>query len=262
MNLRSLKTLVLLLFTVPGMIISGQDINKTGKDGKKQGKWINKYPNGNILYEGQFINDLPSGEFKRYYETGVLKSVVVFHNNGTEASATLYYPNGLPASAGKYVNRLKEGKWRFLSSSSKDVLICETEYAGDKKNGLMVTYYPDGSIAEKAYYKDDRKHGDYLKYYSNGTLTLRTSYTNGMLNGMFEAFYENGKAEIIGQYKNNIREGQWIMYDKEGNPRFNTKYEAGIPDNRNMDIYESDLIDSLERNIGKIADPEKTGEIW
>jgi hypothetical protein len=29
-----------------------------------------------------------------------------------------------------------------------------------------------------------------------------------------------------------------------------------------MDIDESDYLDSLEKNKGKIADPEKTGVIW
>ena len=106
------------------------------------------------------------------------------------------------------------------------------------------------------------RHGECLKYYPNGTLTLRTNYTNGKLNGKFEAFFENGKPEMIGQYKNNLREGQWIIYKKDGNQRFKTEYISGIPDNRNIDIYESDYIDSLERNKVKIADPEKTGEIW
>ena len=36
---------------------------------------------------------------------------------------------------------------------------------------------------------------------------------------------------------------------------------AGVTKDRQMDIDESDFLDSLEKNKGKIADPEKTGVI-
>ena len=262
MNFKTIAVCFLLGISVHGISQTDQSINQTDKDGKKQGHWIKKYPNGNIMYDGYFANDKPTGEFKRYYEDKPLKSVLVFSNNGTEATATLYYPNGLIASTGKYVNQLKEGKWRFFSVTAKDILISEAEYSGDKKNGLVVKYYPDGKAAEKLFYKNDLKHGEYLKYYPDRTLTLKTNYINGKLNGKFEAFFENGRPEMLGQYKDNLREGQWIIYKKDGNLRFKTKYASGVPDNRNIDIYESGYIDSLERNKVRIADPEKTGEIW
>lgn len=262
MNLRILVICINLIVSLPCIPQSGQAINQTDKDGKKQGHWIRKYPNGNIMYDGYFANDKPAGEFKRYYEDKAIKSVLIFSKDGNEAIATLYYPNGLVASTGKYANQLKEGKWHFFSVTKKDLLISEAEYSGDKRNGLLVNFYRDGKPAEKLWYKNDLKHGECLKYYPNGSLTLRTSYTNGRLNGKFEAFFDNGKPEMLGQYKDNLREGLWLIYTKEGNQRFKTEYVAGVPDNRNIDIYESEYIDSLERNKINIADPEKTGEIW
>jgi antitoxin component YwqK of YwqJK toxin-antitoxin module len=262
MNIKSIA--VILFLSIPGYGFSQTDrpINQTDKDGKKQGHWIKKYPNGNIMYDGYFRNDKPEGEFKRYYEEKPLKSVLVFSKDGTEAMATLYYPNGLVASTGKYVNQLKEGKWRFFSVMTNDVLISEVEYSGDKKNGPVIKYYPDGKVAEKLFYKNDIKNGECLKYYSDGTLTLKTNYINGKLDGKFEAFFENGRPEMLGEYKGNLREGSWIIYRKDGSLRFKTEYVSGVPDNHNIDIYQSDYIDSLERNKVRIADPEKTGEIW
>jgi antitoxin component YwqK of YwqJK toxin-antitoxin module len=262
MNLRIIVVCIYLLLPVPVMMLSGQDTNKTDKNGMKQGHWIKKYPNGNIMYDGFFTNDKPTGEFKRYYEDNALKSVLVFSKDGTEAMATLYYPNGLVASTGKYVNQLKEGKWQFFSSTTKDILICEAEYSGDRRNGSLVKYYPNGKVAERLYYKNDFKQGEWLKYYPDGTPTLKTNYSNGKLNGSFEAFFENGKPEMAGQYKDDLREGQWIIYNKDGSQRFKTEYTSGVPNNHDMDIWESDYIDSLERHKIKIADPEKTGEIW
>jgi antitoxin component YwqK of YwqJK toxin-antitoxin module len=262
MNFKAIAVCFLLGISTHGFSQTGQQINQTDKDGKKQGHWIKKFPNGNTMYDGYFANNMPTGEFKRYYEDKPLKSVLVFSKNGTEAMATLYYPNGLVASSGKYVNQLKEGKWRFYSMTSKDILISDVEYSRDKKNGAVVKYYPDGKVAEKLLYRNDLKYGECLKYYPDGTLTLKTNYINGNLDGKFEAFFENGRPEMFGEYKDNLREGPWIIYRKDGTMRFKAEYSSGVPDNSKIDIYQSDYIDSLERNKVRIADPEKTGEIW
>jgi antitoxin component YwqK of YwqJK toxin-antitoxin module len=261
----NLKVLIICLFSACTSIAPAQvkqANNQTDKDGKKQGHWIKKYPNGNVMYDGFFRNDKPTGEFRRYYEDNTLKSLLVFDADGAEANAILYYPNGFIASRGKYVNQLKEGKWQFFSPSSKDKIVGEEEYLNNKKNGLSVTFYADSTIAEKVHYKNDIKNGEWLKYYPNRALTLKTFYVNGKLNGTFEAFFDNGKPEFLGQYKNDLKEGLWIVYKKDGNQRFRTEYTSGIANNSNIDIYESDYIDSLERSKVKIADPDKTGVIW
>ena len=262
MNFKIISAFAFILISAHGLSQSGQAINQTDKDGRKQGHWVKKYPNENIMYDGVFTNDKPAGEFRRYYEDNTIKSLLVFSKNGTEAKATLYYSNGLVASAGKYVNQLKEGKWQFFSSTTKGLLVSEVEYSGDKKNGFSLKYYPDSTVAEKINYKNDLRYGECLKYYPDATLTLKTSYLNGKLNGKFEAFFENGKPEFLGQYKDDLREGLWIIYRKDGSQRFKTEYASGIPNNREIDIYQTDFIDSLERNKVKIAEPEKTGEIW
>jgi antitoxin component YwqK of YwqJK toxin-antitoxin module len=261
----NLKIAALFFFiNLPGLCMpqSGQAINQTDSEGRKQGHWMKKYPNGNTLYDGFFKNDKPIGEFKRYYEDNTLKSLLVFSKDGSDAKATLYYPNGLTASIGKYVNQVKEGRWQFFSPTTKGLLISEEEYSGNKKNGIAVKYYPDGKAAEKIYYKNDVRQGECLKYYPDGTFNLKTHYTNGKLDGRFDAFFENGKPEMTGQYKNDLREGEWIIYKKDGSRRFRTEYASGIPDNADINIYESDYIDSLERVKVRIEDPEKTGTIW
>jgi hypothetical protein len=39
------------------------------------------------------------------------------------------------------------------------------------------------------------------------------------------------------------------------------EYTGGITKDNQMDIDNSNYLDELEKNAGKIADPEKTGEI-
>ena len=80
-------------------------VNRTDNAGFKQGHWIKKYANGNIQYDGFFRDNNPYGQFKRYYDTGEIQSILNFSDDGTEADATFFHENGFTASKGKYVNQ-------------------------------------------------------------------------------------------------------------------------------------------------------------
>ncbi len=237
-------------------------MNKTDKDGKKQGHWIKKYPNGNVMYDGFFKDDQPVGEFRRYYDDKTLKSLLIFTNNGTEAAATIYYLNSFLAAKGKYKNQLKDGKWQFFSVLTRGCLISEEKYSKNLRNGLSLKYYPDSIVAERLNYVNDVRHGEWLQFYPNGSISLKANYLNGKVNGNFEAYFENGKSEFSGQYKGDLKDGLWRIYKNDGTIRYEIEYDLGTAKNRVLDIYESEYMDSLEKKKVKIADPEKTGVIW
>jgi antitoxin component YwqK of YwqJK toxin-antitoxin module len=237
------------------------ETNKTDMQGRKQGHWIKKYPNESVMYDGFFKDDHPVGEFKRYYENKKLKSLLIYDDDGTEASATIYHPNGNISSKGKYVNQKKEGKWQFFSAITKDYLISEEKYSGNLKNGPSFKYYPDSTIAEKVIYINDLKQGEWITYYPNGSVCLKSNYLNGKINGRFEVWFENGKIEFSGQYKDDARDGLWYIYKNDGSLKYKLEYLAGVTSDRQMDIDESNYLDSLEKNKEKIDDPEKTGVI-
>ena len=260
-----LKTIVIfILFAVHSSLYAqvNDTINRTDKNGKKQGHWIKKYPSGHVLYDGYFKDDQPTGVFKRFFENDSVWSVLVFNNDRKEAVAVIYYPNGYIASKGKYVNQLKEGIWSFYSERINGYLICEEEYLNNLKNGQSIKYYPDKTIAEKISYLKDVKSGEWEQYFPNGNTCLKANYTEGKLQGKFEVFFTDGKPEYVGQYKNDARDGLWNIYKPDGTLKYNIEYAGGAA--KNPDIYkkESDYLDSLELNKGKISDPEKTGTIW
>ncbi len=233
-------------------------LNQTDSQGRKQGRWIRKYPNGNIMYDGFFKDDRPAGEFKRYHENNILKSLLIFSPDGNEAEAVMYYTNGFRASEGRYIRQMKEGKWKFFSSFTEGLLISEEEYTNDKIHGWLVKYYPDSVVAEKQHYRAGIRDGSWMKYHPGGSLHFRTTYRNGRLSGKFEAFFaDSGRPEVSGQYENDRKEGIWIIYNKDGSIKFKTEYIAGVPKGREMDLYETNYIDSLENLRIKTEDPEK-----
>jgi antitoxin component YwqK of YwqJK toxin-antitoxin module len=236
-------------------------LNKTDQQGRKQGHWIKNYSNENIMYDGYFKDDHPVGEFKRYFDNKALKSLLFYSPDGRKATVSIYYQNGYIASKGSYVDQMKEGKWQFYSAIIKGYLLSEEYYSRNLRNGLSVKYYPDSTIAEKLTFLNDIKHGEWTQYYPTGQVWLKTNYLNGKINGKFEVWYENGAIEFSGQYNNDSRDGKWIIFNQDGSEKYKLEYVDGVTKDRQMEIDESDFLDSLEKNKGKIADPEKTGII-
>jgi antitoxin component YwqK of YwqJK toxin-antitoxin module len=241
--------------------ISQEKINQTDDKGLKQGHWIKNYPTGIMMYDGHFTDNHPVGEFKRYYENGTIKSVLVFSEDGKQANASLYHQNGNLASTGKYIDQKKEGKWQFYSKDIPGYRISEDTYSGNRRNGLSVKFYPDSSMAEQVNYVNDQKNGEWIQLYKNGNKWITSAYINGKLNGTFKAWFENGKIEFSGEYKNNIRNGLWLIYNEDGSVKYKINYTNGVPDNHQMEIDASNLIDSLEKNRNNVPDPELTGEM-
>jgi antitoxin component YwqK of YwqJK toxin-antitoxin module len=262
MNLKTVIIFSLLVLSMSSAAQVNDSINNTDKYGKKQGHWIKKYPSGHILYDGYFKDDQPTGVFKRYFENDSLHSILVFSSDGKEAQASIFHPNGFLASQGKFVKQLKEGKWLFFSSRIENYLISEEDYIKNIKNGPSIKYYSDKTICEKLNYVNDVKQGEWIQYFSSGTPCLKANYINGKLEGKYEVFYDNGKPEYSGQYKNDTRDGVWDKYNADGTLKKKIEYIAGYSKNSDLDQSESDYLDAIEKNKGKIKDPEKTGTLW
>ena len=69
MNFRVITICLLTFIPTLATAQGDQTINRTDRDGKKQGHWIKKYPNGHVMYDGYFKNDKPIGEFKGIMRT-------------------------------------------------------------------------------------------------------------------------------------------------------------------------------------------------
>jgi len=261
MNLKIFITAYFLAISALSASQTETGINKTDQQGRKQGHWIKKYPNEAVMYDGIFKDDYPVGEFRRYTDDKKLKSLLIYSDDGREATASVYHINGFISSKGKYVNQKKEGKWQFYSFFINGYLICEEHYSGNLKNGPSLKFYPDSTIAEKLNYVNDIRQGEWIQYYPNGALCLKSNYLHGKFNGKFELWFENGKIEFSGQYKNDSRDGTWLIYNDDGTIKYKLEYHDGVTKDRQLDIDESDRLDSLEKNKGKIADPEKSGFI-
>jgi len=260
--LPGLSISVIILLICAGTASAQENMNRTDENGMKQGQWKKRYDNGELMYEGYFIDNEPRGEFKRYDEKGNLVSVLNYRAENDTVDALFYHNNGYLAGKGKYYQKSKTGRWKYFSEHIQDHLLMGCVYSDDRVEGMRVKYHWNGNIAEEMEFENGIKSGYWKQYYTDGSPSLEGSFTLGKRDGVFITWHTNGEKEIAGRYTSDLRTGKWLFYNKDGSLRKEIVYNNGIPENRAELIkQETDYLDRLEREGGKLEDPEITGII-
>jgi antitoxin component YwqK of YwqJK toxin-antitoxin module len=262
-TIREVTILSLLLLLIsqitPAQNAVRDTLNRTDTQGRKQGYWEKYDSRGILLYRGYFVNGRPAGEFRRYFDNGKVKSLLYYHPASDTVDVTFFYMNGKKAATGQYVNKKKNGEWRYFSYYHDSLSYLEN-YRNDLKEGPSIKFYPSGDTAEIIDFKANKKNGRWIQYYPGGQVKLTATYVNDKLEGKFSMYYPDGKNQLQGTYHYDVRQGKWYLFNKKGILVQSISYTDGIPDNlEELTREQSALLDSLEKNKGKFLDPEKYG---
>lgn len=202
-----------------------QDVNRTDSKGRRQGLWMDFYPNGTKRYEGQFKNDKCKGTFTYYDEQGNLKATNEFDKSGEKALNKTYAPNGRLVATGYYVNQKKEGEWKYFDKDSGQLLLSEENKNG-KVHGWSRLYNPNnGMLAEETQYVEGQPEGQCKKYSDTGVLLMDCHYHNGLLDGQCKTYYPSRLLKEEGQYTEGRKSGEWKTYNEDGDLISTENYE-------------------------------------
>ena len=135
------ELLQLILLVIP--FISFSQVNQINSEGQRHGLWQKEYPNGQLMYKGEFKSGKPSGDWLRYYESGQIKARLKYVENSDSAYASLFDKTGKKIAEGQYVNERKEGTWYLYSENIK---VSEEKYANGQKHGIARKFYPSGEV--------------------------------------------------------------------------------------------------------------------
>ncbi|MCX6285649.1 MAG: hypothetical protein NTY96_00865 [Bacteroidetes bacterium] len=224
-----MMTRLLILFMLLGinfLSFSQDSLNLTDASGRRQGSWRKLDKDGHKIYDGQFKNGIPYGEFRYYYTNGKLKTNSVLSDEGKTARTVTYANNGRKIAEGKYMNEKKDSIWRYYSDYD-GVMLSEESYNSGVKNGVFRTFYSKGTIAELIHYREGKKEGEWVQYFEDGKLKFKGSYAGDEKDGPFTGYYPNGKINLSGAYKAGHKDGAWIIYEENGDVMRSEKYFEG-----------------------------------
>ena len=262
------------------------------KQGKKNGKAISYYDtSGNkIEYEGEFVDDIKTGEWKFYYENGNKKFVGFYKNGEKHGLCKDYNEQGKLIFDGEYNNNIKwNGKERLIKDIENKKIVIERNYTNGKAE--CVEYYEHKKYDPQLFDikglefiqklikegKDKKDLSDEINYetYITNLLFVGEHVDNKNIkdktnrNGKGYEYYEN-KFVFEGEYKNGkIKNGKGMLYNHKGNIIFNGDYINGKRNGIVYEYYENNEnilnINILSEYIallkyeGKFIDDEKNG---
>lgn len=165
--------------------------------------------NGKIILEG-IIDEkgLKQGEFKEYYETGVLSAEGRYKDSRPVGYWKYYYPGG---------NLYQEGEY-----DSKG-----------RKTGKWLTYFDNGQIQKEEYFEKDLHEGEYKEYDVDGNIIVIGQFTEGEEQGKWT--YVIGDVIEEKEYLDGKEHGKWKIIDKETKRLLYVgNYIEGLPDGKHI----------------------------
>ena len=243
------------IFLISGSVFAQHVVNQTDSSGRKQGVWMKRNADGNLLYQATFKDDKPVGEMKRFHPNGKLMAVMNFKEGSDASKAQLYDERGKLIAQGEYSGQKKTGEWTYFLDSK--ITSAET-YVDGKKNGISKRFYPGGEILEESMWQNDQLHGIYRSYFQDGKLYLECNYVDGKKNGKFKSCFPNGSMELDANYSNDQKDLDWNYFDESGELNYTLKYNLGqILNPEVLDSLEQLKMDGFKTGENQIPDPEK-----
>lgn len=252
-----MKKLIFLLLSVilPYAFLSAQEtVNQTDTNGFKQGKWIGKYTNGTIRYEGSFTDNKPVGEWKRFHENGKIKAHLYHSLNTDKASAELFDSNGVRYAKGNYKGTVKDSTWNYYNNLR---LVGQENFSNGEKNGRSLTFFESGNPATESNWVSGMLNGVSRSFYPSGKKMMEIMYRQGKRQGLNLVYYESGVTQITGQYNNDQSDGTWKFNDENGTLKYELKYKMGVMLNPEVvDSIQANEFKAFDRAKGRLKDPE------
>lgn len=246
---------MIMLIGIMSYAFAQEPINQTDSHGMKQGHWIGRYPNGQIRYEGTFVDGEPVGEMKRYYPNGQLQARMHYVPGSDSIIAEIFNDEGKKTAKGVFLGKKKSGTWSYFDGDR--VVSCE-HYHDGLHVGTDTIWFANGKTARTSDWKDGQMDGVMRELYQSGKTKFEMHYVAGKRDGLTIAYFENGTPEIEGNYFNNLRDGDWKFYNQDGTLKYILKYDKGVLTNGDiLNKAQQKEFDEMEKNRAVLKDPEK-----
>lgn len=78
-------------------------------------------------------------------------------------------------------------------------------------------FYEGGALKiEGDFDENQKRNGLWISYYEDGTKWSESFYVHGLKDGHSVTFYPNGSVRYVGEYKDDIQTGNWRFFDESG----------------------------------------------
>ncbi len=198
------------------------------------------FEDGNVRYEGLYLNGMPLGTHYKFHLSKRCDSVRVYDDstekytmqfkcfNLSIADSAFVYQEGYLLERGP-VDSLRRRQKEWIEYNITGEFRSKGPYVDDKRIGNWEFFYPNGKTEQKGRYdKKGRAQGEWILYYDDGKILRKENYKNDKREGVLEEYTEDGKLITKGEYLDDQKEGNW--YYEIANYKEYGVYRSGVPD--------------------------------
>ena len=164
------------------------------------------YEAGVLVYEGQFSGGLANG-MGIAYEDGVKCYQGAFVDGLYEGTGTAYHPNGRRAYVGSFAAGLYEGEGTEYDETGK--LHYKGSFAAGQYDGSGTIYLEDGSYIQSEFTAGESSGS--IQWYQKGKLWYDGSADNLTPDGFGTLYSESGKVIYGGEFDRGTVDGAWML---------------------------------------------------
>ena len=88
-------------------------------DGKQEGRWVFRFPDGETKAEGEYLDDKQVGRWVYWYQNGNVEWEGEFDAQRLEGPSMFGYENGNRQAVGMFIDGLEEDLWTFWNEDGK-----------------------------------------------------------------------------------------------------------------------------------------------
>ncbi len=210
-----------------GVLVQRKIVNRTDKQNRKAGNWVELYQDFSIKSETAYQAGLKNGYVKTFDQRGNLQKIERYIDDILQQTAEdakppeirkSYASNGTikrsgPLTAdgkltGQQIFYDDFGKPSKAEYWSNGILISSGMLdSAFRKQGLWKEFYPNKEIKSEGYYIDDQRNAQWSFYYLNGKLEQKGAFNKGRPEGKWLWYYESGSVLKEEYYRNGAEDG-------------------------------------------------------
>ena len=131
-------------------------------------------------------------------------------------------------------------------------IILEQVFINGLANGWATTFYDNGKVKNKTYFKNNKADGVQYHYYEDGKINFTRNWLNNELSGYGYTYYESGVIEVKSFFKDGNKQGIEYTYYPDRKIKFEESFKDDETDGPRTMYYENGQIEQkLVRKNGK-----------
>ena len=146
-----------------------------GKDAE-----VHNFPAEAVYEEGPMVNGMRNGNWKRYYASGQLRSLIHYTDDAPFGAYTLFTETGSLMEEGRWEHGVNVGHLRrYWPNGTVQQLLTFDEFGVGQ--GQQRYFHDNGQLEMLVELKDGQEEGDLVRLDREGRVVNRTTYISGRI---------------------------------------------------------------------------------